>query len=159
MWLLRTIGRVLFWAAWPAYLVYFKRGHGRTRILVWHSGRILVTKNWVSDGKWSLPGGGLHKGELPLDGARRELLEETGIQVQAADLIYFSEQAYAAYGHHFQFFCYSVTFRNEPVVRAQAHEIAATAWMRPEELDPHQCGSDVRQTLAAWQEYQSSVKG
>ena len=28
---------------------------------------------------WELPGGGLQEGEIPVDGARRELYEETGI--------------------------------------------------------------------------------
>ena len=31
---------------------------------------------------WTLPGGGLESGELPVDAARREVYEETGVRVQ-----------------------------------------------------------------------------
>jgi 8-oxo-dGTP pyrophosphatase MutT (NUDIX family) len=35
---------------------------------------------------WFTPGGGLDEGETPGQGAARELLEETGLRVEAADL-------------------------------------------------------------------------
>lgn len=38
--------------------------------------------------KWTLPGGHLNEGEKPLDGAVRELLEETGIKAPKKDLEY-----------------------------------------------------------------------
>jgi 8-oxo-dGTP diphosphatase len=36
---------------------------------------------------WGLPGGGLHFGEDPLDGIKREVLEETGMTVKDARLL------------------------------------------------------------------------
>lgn len=45
--------------------------------------RVLLLHTWDPgrDGTevWELPGGGLEDGEIPVDGARRELYEETGI--------------------------------------------------------------------------------
>ena len=38
-------------------------------------------------GLWTLPGGGLDPGELPADGARRELLEETGLQARTLSVL------------------------------------------------------------------------
>ncbi|MEV6848385.1 NUDIX domain-containing protein [Actinoplanes sp. NPDC051411] len=35
---------------------------------------------------WFTPGGGLHDGETPAQGAARELFEETGLRVEPADL-------------------------------------------------------------------------
>ena len=50
--------------------------------LVW-TGRRLSEGNSESDGSdqlWQMPQGGIDKGEDPLEAARRELFEETGIQ-------------------------------------------------------------------------------
>jgi 8-oxo-dGTP diphosphatase len=39
------------------------------------------------EGQWSIPGGMLEVGETLLEGVRRELVEETGIEVRVLDLI------------------------------------------------------------------------
>ncbi len=38
------------------------------------------------EGTWTMPGGKLHFGETPEKGARREVLEETGIEINEKDL-------------------------------------------------------------------------
>jgi 8-oxo-dGTP diphosphatase len=51
------------------------------------AGRVMLTRRaWEPyAGMWDLPGGFLHEDEHPLDGLRRELAEETGLEVEPSD--------------------------------------------------------------------------
>jgi len=52
-------------------------------------GRALLVRRGIPplEGQWSIPGGMLESGETLLLGVRRELLEETGIEVTVLELI------------------------------------------------------------------------
>ena len=54
-----------------------------------HDGRTLLIRRGSPPmvGQWSIPGGMLEVGETLLDGVRRELREETAIEVRVLDLI------------------------------------------------------------------------
>ncbi len=49
--------------------------------------RIAPGHSVESDGRWTLPGGGLDHGQDPRDGALRELGEETGLRGEIAELL------------------------------------------------------------------------
>jgi ADP-ribose pyrophosphatase YjhB (NUDIX family) len=57
--------------------------------VVVHRGRVLLVKrgNQPLKGKWSLPGGMLELGESLTQGVAREVQEETGLDVEAIELI------------------------------------------------------------------------
>ena len=56
-------------------------------------GRLLMVRHSYGSQMWSLPGGGLKRGEDPADAARRELREEIGCEITALTLIgSFSEE-------------------------------------------------------------------
>jgi ADP-ribose pyrophosphatase len=54
------------------------------------AGTILLVKRGKapSDGKWAIPGGSVELGETLQQAAEREILEETGIRIQAAEPAY-----------------------------------------------------------------------
>ena len=49
-------------------------------------GQILVVQR-STDREWELPGGRLSRGESPRQGLRREIREETGLNVEIADIV------------------------------------------------------------------------
>lgn len=61
----------------------------RVRVeLVDREGRILCIKNQFSDQKWTLPGGGVKRGESYSRAAQRELLEELGVNIPIENLTF-----------------------------------------------------------------------
>jgi ADP-ribose pyrophosphatase YjhB (NUDIX family) len=66
------------------YVAYANAAPAACALCVDGDGRILLTRRaWEPyAGMWDLPGGFLHEHEHPLDGLRRELLEETGLEIE-----------------------------------------------------------------------------
>jgi len=60
------------------------------------SARVLLVKRAVEPfrGYWDIPGGFLESGEHPADGARREILEETGLLIEPTEVLGFFMDVY-----------------------------------------------------------------
>jgi 8-oxo-dGTP pyrophosphatase MutT (NUDIX family) len=142
----RIIGIALYWLAWPAYRVYFRFGD-RTRVVMVHEGTILAMQQWIGTGRWSLPGGGLHRHEAPIDGALREVYEETGVALAAPQLEYLGRHEYRQHGQHFYFHLYVCELHEAPVVRRQWYEVAVLAWLKPEVCTPRYASNDTLTSL------------
>lgn len=57
--------------------------------VLFDAGRVLLVERGrpPQEGSWSLPGGGLEVGELLTDGLRREILEETGLEIRILEVV------------------------------------------------------------------------
>lgn len=57
--------------------------------VVWHQGRVLMIRRGKPPrmGGWSLPGGAQQLGETAAEGVRREIREETGIEIHLLGLV------------------------------------------------------------------------
>lgn len=137
----RLAGCVAYWLAWPAYKLYFRLGD-RTRVVAVHDGKILAIQQWIGTGRWGLPGGGLHRHEQPIDGALREVQEETGIRLNAQQVIYLGRHAYRQHGQRFYFHVFACKLAVAPPLHRQWHEVSAIAWLDPADCTPRTAAQD-----------------
>ncbi|HSX32404.1 MAG TPA: NUDIX domain-containing protein [Candidatus Saccharimonadales bacterium] len=139
--ILQGLGWLAYWGGWPAFWIYLRLGHGRTRVVVWHDHKVLVVRQWIGDGRWQLPGGGMHKRELPTPAALRELYEETGIQLTEAQLTFVGEAVHRTRGSTFDMHIFSTQVDNTDV-KLQHHELVDYAWLPPDQLTVRNTHSD-----------------
>lgn len=133
-------GIVAYWILLPALHVYLRIGQ-RTRIAVTQKNQLLVVKPWLGNGKWCLPGGGVHRHENTADAAKRELFEETGVKVN--NLRSATPLTYGQSGLRFRY----VLFTHQahqllPIVR-QPWELVDVAWRPIDTLSSENSNQDV----------------
>ena len=142
---MKPFSLLAYWLSWPA--LYIKvNGSSRTRALIISGEKVLLTKGWINDGRWALPGGGLKKNEDPKDGALREIEEETGLVLDKSQLIELTQQhivnrGVKFYGHFF-------LVRLDEQSEAKRHsEIMETAWMDVTSVDLNNTNHEVLMAL------------
>lgn len=74
----QILGRLGYFPSYPLISLYLFNSK-RVRVVIKSDNKVLVVKPWLNNGKWDLPGGGLHKNEDPVDGCIRELKEELNL--------------------------------------------------------------------------------
>lgn len=84
-------------------------------------------------GSWVMPGGKLEPGESPLDGALRELFEETGIATTPQNTVFIGTFYIVRPEAHFTFHAFRVFLDQLPTVHL-SHEHTDSCWATLEEL-------------------------
>lgn len=150
----RKLGVVGFWLLWPPIVVYARITGPRTRVLITNGQSVLVIKNWLSPGGWSLAGGGIHKGEAPIDAAIREVHEELGLVLEKQALVDLgSHVSVEAIGLVSKYYLYQVEFAEQPALTLQPSEIMEATWMSAEDLLQHEkhVSATIKNSLQTWQ--------
>ncbi len=117
-------------------------------------GRVLLARRAVEPfkGRWDIPGGFLEEGEPPLDGVRRELREETGLEVEPLDFLGawvdrygFDSTAEATLNLYW-------TARSAGGEPQPADDVDELRWFAPDELPPpaELAFENVPLVLSAW---------
>jgi ADP-ribose pyrophosphatase YjhB (NUDIX family) len=113
------------------YVGYANAVPGTEAVCIDEQGRVLLGRRAFDPGKdlWDLPGGFLHEDELPLDGLRREVREETGLEIEPVDFLGFWLEPYAGR----IVLCLAWAAHASGKGRA-ADDLVELRWFAPEEL-------------------------
>jgi 8-oxo-dGTP diphosphatase len=106
--------------------------------VVIHEGRALLIKRGSEPLKdqWSIPGGTLELGESIQEGVRRELREETGLDVRVGELIEVFDRIFRDEAGKIQYHFVIVDYLCEKI-SGEAHaasDVKDLAWVREEDL-------------------------
>jgi 8-oxo-dGTP pyrophosphatase MutT (NUDIX family) len=145
-----AIGRICFWIAWPGIWLVVKVTPPRTRLVVVHDKKILLTKDWLGAGDWTLPGGGLRQGEDPAEGAVRELMEETGIKVATHQCVKFGMKTLKGRGITSRNHCFIISLQHKPRIYLHRPEILAYTWATLDDLKDLNVGTTVMPVVRAF---------
>jgi ADP-ribose pyrophosphatase YjhB (NUDIX family) len=120
------------------------------------NGRVLLTRRAVEPfkGRWDIPGGFLEEGEDPRDGIRRELREETGLEVEPERFLGVWMDRYGGYSMAQATLNLYWTARVVGGSPAPADDVSELQWFHRSELPPPDelAFENVPLVLAAWRD-------
>jgi len=108
-------------------------------------GDVLLLKHSYGPAVWSLPGGGLGKGEDPADAARREVREELGVELVRIEPVGILEEVLSGSPHTAHIYTAVCDRRPEPDLR----EVTEARFFPSHSL-PEPLGETTRTRIAAW---------
>lgn len=147
----RKLGITAFWLSWPAIFAYLYFS-SRTRVVVSYKDDVLVVKTWLGDGRWTLPGGGIHLGEKPEVCAVRELYEETGVRIEPNKLkLIYSGRPAKKRGLNYKMYVYGIRLEGQPAPVRQRFELTQSQWINRQDLiDSNRVSASLKHYLQVW---------
>lgn len=122
-------------------------------------GKVLLCKSHKWENKWVIPGGHIELGEKMEDALRREILEETGLEIHSAILLGIKESIFSSTFHeekHFIFIDYLCRTNSSKVtLNSEAQEYS---WVDLEEIVQYELGGFTRSLLDRLRHDKSAAK-
>lgn len=116
--------------------------------VVVHDGALLMVQRAKEpyEGRWSVPGGMLEHGEYLTDAVRREVMEETGIEVEVGDLLGVLEFWRAP---HYVILDYVATPAGDAAPSA-GDDVSEARWVPLDDVPSYECTPRFVETLRGW---------
>jgi 8-oxo-dGTP pyrophosphatase MutT (NUDIX family) len=107
----KLIGRTIYVFSYPIFRVLVYGTH-RAYVLLMYKDQAIISQNILGWGnEWSLPGGGIKKGEDPKIAATREVKEELNIEIIPSKLIQIGEKSYTSrFGNNYVIYEYNLNY-------------------------------------------------
>ncbi|MFO0920047.1 MAG: NUDIX hydrolase [Candidatus Saccharimonadales bacterium] len=142
------LGRVIYVFTYPI-LTFYLRGSKRTRVIVSSKDKVLLIRNWLGDGQWTLPGGGLHDGEALNVGASRELLEETGVVVSPGSFYDIGKEMARGFASSHELYFFETNLESTPDIKMQ-WEVAEYRWQDINDINGLRLDKYAQQKIQEW---------
>jgi 8-oxo-dGTP pyrophosphatase MutT (NUDIX family) len=142
----RRLGNLAYYLGLPLLRLVLNNSK-RTRVLIMSGDKILVVKGWLSDGLWELPGGGLRRGELKVDGATREVREETSLQLNRDDLEFITDFDIEDKGIRLYLSLFKTETSETSSIKNQFIEIIDHLWINMDQLTDQNSSPDLLMAL------------
>lgn len=113
--------------AFSTYCFAFRPRTRGVYVAVWCGGRLLLLRNSYRS-RLYLPSGGIKSGELSLEAARRELMEEVGIDAAPRNLVLVYETRIDHDHMHDHVSTFELHLDREPVVEVDRREVTEAAF-------------------------------
>ncbi len=84
--------------------------------------------------RWSTPGGHLDHGESPTECARREVLEEVGLELDHIEFLAITDDRFPESGRHYITIWMVAHIENGDATIVAADEVAELGWFAPDNL-------------------------
>ena len=114
-------------------------------------GKLLLARRANPPQLWTLPGGRVEPGEAAAETARRELMEETGVEAEILGFAGFREMVMRGTGgkveRHFVILAFAARWRAGEA--APGPELAAIDWIEPEAISRFETTEGLAEIVAA----------
>jgi 8-oxo-dGTP pyrophosphatase MutT (NUDIX family) len=138
----QILGVTAYWLTVPGIWLVLRKTI-RTRLLVRSGDHIIVVKPWLGNGKWCLPGGGVHKNEPTLTAVIRETREEVGITIDSQVCISHGTRPYRQNGLSFNYELFTTDLDAQVPIKKQVLEIFDAQWVAVSSLSDQNANQDV----------------
>ncbi len=128
--------RLAYWVGFRVARAWWRvrrpHHHGAV-VAIWLDGMILgVRQSYTSRLSW--PGGGIRRGEDPAHAAQRELQEEIGLSVAAADLRLVRQMICRTDNRHDHVCIFELHLTTPPALKLDGREITRAHFMLPQDM-------------------------